>query len=39
MKYKGENCNLRGACHMDGLLRFKAVGSSNYVHRHSHNAQ
>ena len=24
---------------MDGLLCFKAVGSSNYVHRHSDSAQ
>ena len=31
MKFKGENYNLSGACHMDGLLCFKAVGSSNYV--------
>lgn len=39
MKFKGENYNLSGACHTDGLLCFKAVGSSNYVHRHSDSAQ
>lgn len=28
MKSKGENYNLRHACHMEGLLSIKAVGSS-----------
>ena len=39
--YKIQRGELQPECclPMDGLLCFKAVGSSNYVHRHSDSAQ